>query len=192
MKRKSALPIRHHSISTIAGTILILICMLGSPRAHARAELQPCKNSISPEQQIALGQKAVQQVYKEMPVLPDSSKVSRYVQGLGQKLASQARGYKWPYNFHVANVADINAFALPGGSIFVNLGTIQAASNEAQLAAVMSHEISHVVLQHSVCNLEKEQRVGIFAGLGQVASGILLGDSAIGALAQKGIGLTAG
>ena len=127
-----------------------------------------------------------------MPVLPDSSRVTQYVQALGHKLAAQAPGYSWPYNFHVVNVADINAFALPGGYIFVNLGTIQAASNEAQLAAVMSHEISHVVLQHSICNLEKEKRLGLFAGLGQIASGILLGDSTLGALAQKGIGLTAG
>ena len=162
------------------------------PRALARVELQPCKNGISPQQQIELGQKAVQQVYQQMPVLPDSDRVTKYVQGLGQKLAGDAPGYPWPYNFHVVNVADINAFALPGGAIFVNLGTIQAASNEAQLAAVMAHEISHVVLQHSVCNLEKERRVGIFAGLGQIASGILLGDSTLGALAQKGIGLTAG
>ena len=166
--------------------------MVASPRAYARAELQPCKNNISPQQQIELGQKAVQQVYQQMPILPDSDKITKYVQALGKKLAAEAPGYKWPYNFHVVNVADINAFALPGGAIFVNLGTIQAASNEAQLAAVMAHEISHVVLQHSVCNLEKERRVGLFAGLGQLASGILLGDSAIGALAQKGIGLTAG
>src|SRR5215472_16634761 len=127
-----------------------------------------------------------------MPVLPDSSPATQYVQRLGNKLTANAPGYRWPYNFHVATVAEINAFALPGGSIFVNLGTIQAASNEAQLAAVMSHEISHVVLQHSVCNLEKEQRVGLLAGLGQIASGIVLGDTTIGALAQKGIGLTAG
>jgi len=166
--------------------------MFAVPPAQARVELQPCKNSISPPQQIELGQKAVQQVYQQMPILPDSSPVTQYVQQLGQKLASQAPGYRWPYNFHVVNVADINAFALPGGSIFVNLGTIQAASNEAQLAAVMGHEISHVVLQHSVCNLEKERRVGILAGIGQIASGLVLGDSAIGALAQKGIGLTAG
>ena len=147
---------------------------------------------MSPQQQIDLGKKVVDQVYQQMPILPDSSRVTRYVQALGQKLVSEAPGYHWPYNFHVVNVADINAFALPGGSIFVNLGTIQAASNEAQLAAVMSHEISHVALQHSVCNLEKEKRVGIFAGLGQIASGILLGNSTLGALAQKGIGLTAG
>jgi beta-barrel assembly-enhancing protease len=192
MERLLALPVRRKSPVVLSAAILILSCLTTTPRAHARSELQPCKNSISPDQQIQLGQKAVQQVYQQMPVLPDSSNVSKYVQGLGQKLAAEAPGHKWPYNFHVVNVADINAFALPGGAIFVNLGTIQAASNEAQLAAVMSHEISHVVLQHSACNLEKEQRVGLLAGIGQLASGILLGDSALGALAQKGIGLTAG
>lgn len=194
MERSRALPVRSSTKSVVFSWLIAVLfaCTLASPRAYARVELQPCKNSISPQQQIELGQKAVQQVYQQMPVLPDSDKTTKYIQALGQKLASEAPGYKWPYNFHVVNVADINAFALPGGAIFVNLGTIQAASNEAQLAAVMAHEISHVVLQHSVCNLEKERRVGIFAGLGQIASGILLGDSAIGALAQKGIGLTAG
>ncbi|HVP47243.1 MAG TPA: M48 family metalloprotease, partial [Bryobacteraceae bacterium] len=192
MERLRVLSVRKNPFAIVAMTVLLFTSLAGAPSAHARAELQPCKNNIAPQQQIEIGQKAVHQVYQQMPVLPDSSKVTRYVQALGQKLASQARGYKWPYNFHVVNVADINAFALPGGSIFVNLGTIQAASNEAQLAAVMSHEISHVVLQHSVCNLEKEQRVGMLAGIGQLASGILLGDSAVGALAQKGIGLTAG
>ncbi|WP_162601933.1 M48 family metallopeptidase [Occallatibacter savannae] len=147
---------------------------------------------MSPQQQIELGKKVVNEVYQQMPVLPDSSPVTQYVQALGQTLAAQAPGYRWPYNFHVVNVADINAFALPGGSIFVNLGTIQAASNEAQLAAAMSHEISHVALQHSVCNLEKEKRVGIFAGIGEIASGLILGNSTLGALAQKTIGLTAG
>lgn len=172
--------------------LLFLTFLFTCPLVQARVELQPCKNNITPEQQIELGQKAVQQVYQQMPILPDSDRVSRYVQGLGNKLAAQAPGYRWPYNFHVVKVADINAFALPGGAVFVNLGTIQAASDEAQLAAVMAHEISHVVLQHSVCNLEKEQRVGLLAGLGQLATGVLLGNSTIGALAQKGIGLTAG
>src|SRR5215469_16205938 len=160
--------IRKNPIALLAATVVLLTFLAGAPRTYARAELQPCKNGVPPQKQIELGQKAVQQVYQQMPVLPESSKVTQYVQALGQKLAAEALGYKWPYNFHVVNVADINAFALPGGAIFVNLGTIQAASNEAQLAAVMSHEISHVVLQHSICNLEKEQRVGIFAGLGQL------------------------
>ncbi|HEX4170402.1 MAG TPA: M48 family metallopeptidase [Bryobacteraceae bacterium] len=159
--------------------------------AYPRAEIAPCKNNYSPEQQIALGQKAVQQVYKNMPILPDSSPITQYIQQLGEKLAAQAPGYKWPYNFHVANVADINAFALPGGAIFVNLGTIQAAATEAQLAGVMAHEISHVVLQHSVCNAVKQQKVGLLAGLGQVAAGVLLGGAG-GQLAAQGIGMSAG
>jgi hypothetical protein len=182
---------RRNSIGTSLSTSL-LACLLGVQLAEARVELQPCKNNVAPQQQIELGQKVVQQVYQQMPVLPDSSPVTRYVQGLGQKLTAQAPGYKWPFNFHVVNVADVNAFALPGGSIFVNLGTIQAATNEAQLAAVMAHETSHVVLQHSICNLEKQQRVGMIAGLGQLAAGVLLGNTAAGTLAQESIGLGAG
>jgi peptidase M48-like protein len=159
--------------------------------SYARVEITPCKNNFSPEQQIELGQKAAQQVYKEMPVLPDASPVTQYIQRLGQKLAAQAPGRKWPYQFHVANIAEINAFALPGGAIFVNLGTIRAAANEAELAGVMAHEISHVVLQHSVCNAAKQQKVGIIAGISQIAAGVMLGGAA-GELAQQGIGMTAG
>ncbi len=169
---------------------LLLVAFLPA-QALARVEIAPCKNNYSPEQQIQLGQKAVQQVYAQTPVLPDSSPAARYIQQLGQKLTAQAPGYKWPYNFHVANEAEINAFALPGGSVFVNLGTIQAAANEAQLAGVMAHEISHVVLQHSVCNAVRQQRVGLIAGLGQVAAGVVLGGAA-GQLASQGIGMTAG
>jgi beta-barrel assembly-enhancing protease len=175
-----------------AHVLLALIAfVLQAPYTYARVELAPCKNNYSPQQQLALGQKVVQQVYTQMPVLPDSSPVSQYVQKLGQRLTSYAPGYKWPYKFHVANVAEINAFALPGGTIFVNLGTIQAAANEAQLAGVMAHEISHVVLQHAVCNAAKQQKVGMIAGIGQIAAGVLLGGAA-GAAAQEGIGLGAG
>jgi beta-barrel assembly-enhancing protease len=170
---------------------LLVVLLLESQLSYGRVEIAPCKNNYSPEQQIQLGQKAVQQVYAEMPVLPDSSPVTKYIQELGGKLVAQAPGYKWPYNFHVANMAEVNAFALPGGTIFVNLGTIQAATTEAQLAGVMAHEISHVVLQHSVCNAVKQQKVGLIAGLGQIAAGVILGGAA-GTLAQQGIGMTAG
>ncbi|MGI8772467.1 MAG: M48 family metallopeptidase [Acidobacteriaceae bacterium] len=173
----------------------MLLCaglLLASPEAaFARFQPQPCKNSFSTEQEIALGKKAAAQVYQQMPVLPDSNPVSQYVQQLGAKLVAHAPGEKWPYNFHVADVADINAFALPGGAVFINLGTIQAAETEAQLAGVMAHEISHVVLRHSTCNATKEQKVGLIAGIGQIAAGVLLGGTA-GSIAQQGIGLGAG
>lgn len=155
--------------------------------AQARVEFSPCHNNYSPEAQIQLGNQSKAQVYQQMPVLPDSSPFTQYIQRLGSKLTQYAPGYKWPYNFHVVNTDEINAFALPGGSIFVNLGTIQAAEDEAQLAGVMAHEISHVVLEHSVCNTEKEQRVGLLAGLSQVAIGVALGSGAAGQIAERGI-----
>jgi hypothetical protein len=169
----------------LASSLLQVQCLLG------RVEISPCKNNFSPEQQIEFGQKAAKQVYSEMPVLPDSTSITKYIQSLGEKLVAQAPGYKWPYHFHVADVAEVNAFALPGGEIFVNLGTIQAAANEAQLAGVMAHEISHVVLQHSVCNASKQQKIGLISGLGQVAASVLLGGVA-GQAAAQGIGMTAG
>ena len=173
-------------------TLALLIAILAQAQfSYARVEIVPCKNNFSPEQQIQLGQKATQQIYATMPILPDDSPVTRYVQDLGHKLSAQAPGYKWPYNFHVVNEAEINAFAIPGGTVFVNLGAIQAANTEAQLAGVMAHEISHVVLQHSVCNAAKQQKVGLLAGIGQVAAGVILGGAA-GQLAQQGIGMTAG
>jgi beta-barrel assembly-enhancing protease len=168
-----------------------LLLLLMPPHLWARYNPRPCKNAFTEQQEITEGQKAAQEVYKQMPVLPDSDPVSRYVQQLGMRLVAYAPGYKWPYNFHVVNVDDINAFALPGGSIFVNVGTIQAAETEAHLAGVMAHEISHVAQRHSTCNITKQQMPSLLAGLGQIAAGIALGGAA-GAVVQQGIGLTAG
>jgi Zn-dependent protease with chaperone function len=173
------------------GFAIAAVVMLPAPNVLAVEGFSPCRNSFTTQQQIELGDKAKAQVYQNTPVLPDSSPATQYIAELGKRLTASAPGYQWPYNFHVANAADINAFALPGGSVFVNLGAIQAAETEAQLAGVMAHEISHVVLQHSACNAEKQQRVGILAGIGQLAAGVLLGSNAAGVV-QQGIGLTAG
>ena len=90
---------------------------------------------MSKEKQEQLGLKTAAEVYKQMPVLPDSDPVTRYVQQLGGKLLGVIpRQETWPYQFHVVQQSDINAFALPGGPIFVNVGTISAAENEAELA----------------------------------------------------------
>ncbi|MDQ1694632.1 MAG: hypothetical protein QOH85_2167 [Acidobacteriaceae bacterium] len=159
--------------------------------AFARFTPRPCKNAYTEQQEITEGGKAAQEVYKQMPVLPDSNPVSQYVQQLGARLVEHAPGYRFPYNFHVVNVEDINAFALPGGSIFVNLGTVQAAETEAQLAGVMAHEISHVALRHATCNLTKERTPSILAGIGQIAAGVIL-PGAAGSVVQQGIGMTAG
>jgi Zn-dependent protease with chaperone function len=171
--------------------LLAALLQLVPLQGWARYVPHPCKNAFTEQQEITEGQKAARAVYQQMPVLPESDPVSQYVQQLGMRLAAYAPGYKWPYNFHVVNVEDINAFALPGGSIFVNVGTIQAAETEAQLAGVMAHEISHVAQRHSTCNITKQRTPSLLAGLGQIAAGIALGGAA-GAVVQQGIGMTAG
>ena len=123
---------RKHLVLLVA-LVLGLVNGLGGKPAAARFNPQPCKNAFSQEQEIAEGQKVKAEVYKTMPLLPASSPITKYVQKLGAQLVAQAPGYKWHYEFQVVNEADINAFALPGGPIFVNLATVQAAETEAQL-----------------------------------------------------------
>jgi hypothetical protein len=113
---------------------------------------------------------------------------------LGTKLTTHAPGgpLAWPYSFHVVASPDINAFALPGGAMFVNVGAIQAADTESQLAGVMAHELSHVVMRHATCNITKQQRKSTWYGLGAIASEILLGSGAAGSAAVGGIGMLEG
>lgn len=173
------------------GREFLCIVVLGglcAPMAWGRFQPVTCKNAFTQQQEITEGQKVVAQVYQQMPVLPDSDPVARYVRDLGAKLVAHAPGYQWPYNFHVVASEDINAFALPGGTVFVNLGTVQAAETEAQLAGVMAHEISHVVMRHSTCNLTKQQSKSLWYGLGSIASSILLGNGTAGQLGQAVIG----
>ena len=172
--------------------LLILIALVagaGVPTAWGRYAPVTCRNSFTVEQEISEGQKVAMQVYQQMPVLPESDPVTQYVQQLGARLVAHAPGIAWPYNFHVVASEDINAFAVPGGSIFVNLGTVQAAETEAQLAGVMAHEVSHVVLRHSTCNLTAQQGKSVLYGLGSVLSSVLLGSGTAGSLAQGALGI---
>lgn len=167
----------------------VLVCLLAPSAAWARfIPPPPCRNKFTHQQEITEGEKVAAQIYQQMPVLPDSDPVAQYVSQLGQRLAAHAPGYKWPFNYHVVASSDINAFALPGGSIFVNLGTVQAAESEAQLAGVLAHETSHVVLRHSTCNITKQQGPDIAYGIGSLLSQIVLGNGMAGALAQAGLG----
>ena len=149
----------------------------------------PGKPGMSKQQQEQLGLQAVGEVYKQMPVLPDSNPVTQYVQQLGKKLETVIpKDKSWPYQFHVIPAADINAFALPGGPIFVNVATVTAAQNEAQLAGVLAHEMSHVYMQHSAKQAPKAAIAQIIAGV----AGAVLGGSTVGNLAQLGIQFGAG
>lgn len=151
----------------------------------------PGSTSLSRQQQQQIGFQVATEVYKQMPVLPDNSPETQYVRQVGQRLvATIPAENSWPFQFHVVAQKEINAFALPGGEMFVNLGTITAATNEAELAGVMAHEMAHVYMQHSAKQMQKAQLTQGLAGL----VGAILGDRGgmLGSLGQTGIQVGAG
>jgi Zn-dependent protease with chaperone function len=176
--------------SPSSGTFVfvLVVCLAATPCLEARVKPTHGFDVFSQDDEIQLGKQNAAEVMKQMPVLPDSDPVVQYVQRLGAKLAQRAPGYQWPYNFHVVNVKEINAFALPGGPIFVNLGTIQAADNEAQLAGVMAHEISHVVQRHGTRAASKQMG----AQLPLAILGGIMGNNALAKAAELGISFGVG
>jgi Zn-dependent protease with chaperone function len=167
---------------------LVMAGLLVTTQALAQAAPvlpNPGNAPISREKQIQLGFQAAAEVYKQMPVLPDNSAETQYVRQIGQRLvATIPQQYSWPFEFHTIAAKDVNAFALPGGPMFVNVGTILAAKNEAELAGVMSHEMAHVYMQHSAKQMQKNAVPSIIAGLGQVLGSMIGGVG--GALASVG------
>src|SRR4029079_2318840 len=132
----------------------------------------PGKTSMSREQQHALGMQAAAQAFQQMPCRPDDTPESLYVRQLGQKLvATIPQQYSWPFEFHVVPQKEINAFALPGGQMFVNIGTITAAKNEAELAGVMGPEMAHRSMQHSAKQAGKAQAPGLIGGFASAVLG---------------------
>ena len=117
---------------------------------------------VSVEQEVQLGQQAQAEITKQMPVVRDGQ-LDRYIDSIGQRLAANATGPKYPYSFDVVNYRELNAFALPGGPIWVHRGTIAAAKTEAQLAGVMAHEVAHIAERHAAKQISK----------GIVANGLL-------------------
>jgi len=162
---------------------LLALALAAPQMLEARVEPSHGFDMFSAQEEVQAGQQAAAQVGKQLPLLPDSDPVTIYVQQLGRQLAAHAPGEKWPYSFHVVNQKEINAFALPGGPIFVNLGTIQAADNEAELAGVIAHEISHVVQRHGTRAASKQMA----AQLPLAILGGVMGQGALSQMAQMGL-----
>lgn len=172
----------------------LLLAGLSASPAFARFTAVACNISETQGQESAEGKQYVASVYGQQPVLPDSDPVTKYIQQLGAKLVAVApmtpgMTTQWPFTFHVVASEEINAFALPGGGVFINLGTIQAAENETQLAGVMAHEISHVIMRHGTCNLHKQDNRKKTFGVMSAGARLGLGDSARNNAAQKGLAI---
>ena len=166
-------------------SILICLLLLVLP-AWGQTRVKPGFNLFSTQQDVEIGKQSAAEVEKQLPVLKDST-VRNYVAHIGARLAKVVQGAEYPYQFKVINVSDVNAFALPGGYMYLNRGLIEAAKSEAELAGVMAHEISHVALRHGTNQASKAYLSQ--AGLG-VLGGILGGGSTgqmIGAVGGFGL-----
>jgi Zn-dependent protease with chaperone function len=159
---------------------LVALILLSITVLAERTRLKPGFNNFSPEDDVKLGREVAAQAEKEFNLISDRD-VTTWVSNLGQRLVAKAPNEnKFPFTFKVVDEKSINAFALPGGPIYVHRGAIEAADNEAQIAGVIGHEIGHVILRHGTNQASKGQLVGGIAG----ALGGILGGSKSGQLAS--------
>lgn len=144
----------------------------------AQTRITPPKNKYSPQQDVQLGREAAAEVEQQLPILRDDN-VASYVSDIGQRLAAaipaELRHPEFNYTFKVVNVKEINAFALPGGPMYVNRGMIEAAKTEGEVAGVLAHEMSHVALRHGTAQATKatKYQIGTIAGavIGAIVGG---------------------
>ena len=174
-------------VNKSASIILVLFAM--SALAEGPTQIKPGFNFFSKQQDVQLGQEAAAQVRKQMTVIKDPT-LTAYVNAVGKRLmaSQEATASGFPFTFEVIANPSINAFALPGGPMFINTGLLRAVDNEAQLAGVMGHEMSHVILRHGTNQASKANLIELPAML----AGELAGNgSMMGQLAQLGIGFGA-
>jgi len=162
--------------STFLVAALATVTLAGAAAAQTRIE--PPKNSYKPQQDVELGQQAAAEVRQQMPMLNDG-RTEDFVEDVGRRLISQIPGElrqpAFRYSFDVVNLREINAFALPGGPMFLNRGMIEAARTEGEVAGVMAHELSHVILRHGTAQASKGQKFQIGAVAGQILGAIVGG-----------------
>ncbi|PSN20643.1 peptidase M48 [filamentous cyanobacterium CCP5] len=108
-------------------------------------------SNLNDRQEVELGQNIDRQLKAQgLPVYRQDSEISRYVNSIGQRLASNSARPNIPYTFQVVRDDSINAFATMGGFVYIHTGLIEAADNEAELAGVVAHEIGHITGRHAV------------------------------------------
>jgi predicted Zn-dependent protease len=145
--------------ATLLGVLLVVIALFATPLAtSAQTRIKAPRNFFSAKSDVQAGREAAAEAERETRVLRDRE-VTSYVERIGQRLVSvipqEFQHPEFRYSFKVIDDKDINAFALPGGFVYINRGMIEAARNEGELAGVMAHEISHVALRHGTAQMSK-------------------------------------
>jgi len=159
----------------------------------SQTQIKYHSNKYKPADDVKAGRQAANEVEQQMPILNDAEATS-YVSRVGQRLVnaipSEFQHPEFQYYFKIVNARDINAFALPGGPMYVNRGMIQAARNEGEMAGVMAHELSHVALRHGTAQASKAQKYGLLAGILGIGGQIIGGPAGAAAqIAGQGVGV---
>ncbi len=173
-----------------AAALMTGLIAIGAPAlGQHQHNFEPGFNLFSKQQDMQLGQESAAQVRKQMTIIEDPV-LTEYVNRVGKRLTAshEAQDSGFPFTFEVVADPSINAFALPGGPMFINTGLLRAVDNEAQLAGVMGHEMSHVILRHGTNQASKRNLIELPAMLAAQMAG---SNSMAGQLAQLGIGLGA-
>jgi Zn-dependent protease with chaperone function len=180
----------HHRAIRLTAWLMALAILVMPYTAMAQTQIQLHSNRYSANDDVKVGLQAAQEVEQQMPILRDAQSTN-YVEQIGRRLVNaippEFQHPEFRYYFRIVNASDINAFALPGGPMYVNRGMIEAARNEGEVAGVMAHELSHVALRHGTAQATKAQKYSILAGvLG--AAGAIFGGPAAGQIAQGAVG----
>jgi len=171
----------------VVGVLLSVIALGG------QAVITPPSNKYTPEQDVELGRKAAAEVEQQLPLLREAD-VTSFIESTGRRLVSaipvDLRHPEFRYSFQVVNAKEINAFALPGGPMYVNRGMLEAAHNAGEAAGVMAHELSHVALRHGTAQATRATKYEIGTLLGAVVGSIIGGNvgSAVAQGTQFGLG----
>ncbi|MGZ5178667.1 MAG: M48 family metalloprotease, partial [Burkholderiales bacterium] len=146
-----------------------------SQKTPKQADVKVQRTSLSRDQETQLGKQFAGQVEREMEVVRNPE-IERWLNQIGQNLAKTPQANAYPYYFKLVNDDSINAFALPGGPMYVHTGLLKAADSEGEVAGVLAHEMSHVALRHSAAQLSKQQTYGTLFQIVGLAAGTLTAD----------------
>jgi len=164
-------------------TTLLIVWVVSVAGVLAQTVVKPPKNRYTPQQDVEIGREGAAEVRKQYPII-ENEQIARYLTALGDRLVANAppelKQPVYEYSFTPVNLKEINAFALPGGPMFVHRGMFDAAAEEGEVVGVMAHELSHVLLRHGTANASKAQNPWL--QLGQLAGAVG------GAVAGGGIG----
>ena len=156
----------------------IAAVLLSVSLVAAQTPITAPSNRYSPAEDVQLGREAAAEVEQQLPLLRDNQ-VRSSVANIGQRLVAaipnEFRHSEFRYSFEVVNVREINAFALPGGPMFLNRGLLEAAETEGMIAGVMAHELSHVVLRHGTAQATKATKYQVGAVAGAILGAIIGG-----------------